>query len=72
MERTNMNHLGELEELRTPDDICERLNVKKSFFYAPIRRKGADPIPCVTVGKYLRYRLSDVMAWIERQNRAQG
>lgn len=55
-------------ELMTGEEICQRLKIRKSFLYAPIRRKGKDPIPCIRVGKYLRYRLPDVNEWIKRQN----
>ena len=54
-------------ELLTILEISARLKMKPSFFYAPVRRKGPDAIPSLKVGKYLRYRLHDVMAWIERQ-----
>lgn len=59
------------DALLTVDEIAARMKLKPSFFYAPVRRKGTDPIPCLKIGKYIRYRLSDVMAWIERQNEAQ-
>ena len=59
-------------ELLTIDELSQRLKVKKSFFYAPVRRKGPDAIPCVMIGKYLRYDLQAVMEWITRRNQAQG
>jgi hypothetical protein len=70
MEKTNMNTGA--DDLLTGDELCERLKVKKSFLYAPVRRKGPDAVPCVRIGKYLRYDLQAVMGWIERQNRARG
>jgi excisionase family DNA binding protein len=60
------------EKLLTGDELCERLKVKKSFLYAPVRRKGPDAVPCVRLGKYLRYDMEAVKGWIERQNQAQG
>jgi excisionase family DNA binding protein len=63
----------ENQELLTIDEIAEKLKLKKSFFYHPYHRKGPDAIPCFKVGKkFIRYRLSDVMAWIEKQNEARG
>jgi len=62
----------EQAELLTIQEISARLKVKQSFFYAPVRRKGPDAIPCVRVGKYLRYDVRAVMAWIERQNQERG
>jgi len=68
MERTDMS-TGK-DELLTGDELCQRLKIKKSFLYAPVRRKGPDAIPCIMIGKYLRYDLQAVKGWIERQNQA--
>lgn len=57
-------------DVMTGDELCAKLKIKKSFLYSPARRKGPDPIPAIRIGKYLRYRLPDVMAWIENQNQA--
>jgi len=68
MQNGTTDYMGQSAELFTVTEIAEKLKVKKSFFYAPARRKGCNPIPCVKVGKYLRYRLPEVMAWIEIEN----
>jgi len=68
MEGTKINSLSEQDELLTGDELCKKLKVKKSFLYTPIRRKGPDALPCVRIGKYLRYNLQAVMGWIEKQN----
>jgi hypothetical protein len=59
------------DELLTGDELCRKLKVKKSFLYAPERRRGPNAIPCVRIGKYLRYDLGAVRVWIERQNQGQ-
>ena len=58
----------ENHELLTGDELCQKLKIKKSFLYSPVRRKGADAIPCIMIGKYLRYDLEAVKQWIEKQN----
>jgi len=63
---------GGEDELLTGDELCQKLKVKKSFLYAPIRRKGPDPIPVIMLGKYIRYDPRAVREWIEKQNRARG
>ena len=63
-----MEKQREQVEILTISEIAARLKMKPSFFYAPVRRKGPEAIPCLKVGRYIRYRLPDVMAWIERQN----
>lgn len=60
--------MDDLDELWTADEVCQKLKVKKSYLYAPARRKGPDPIPCVKIGKYLRFIPSAVRGWVARQN----
>jgi len=57
-----------MEDLLTLDELCQKLKIKRSFPYAPARRKGPNAIPCVKIGKYLRYDLQAVREWIARQN----
>ena len=57
-------------EFLTIEEIATRLKVKPSFFYAPVRRKGPDPIPCIKIGKYLRYHWPSFLEWAARSNRA--
>ncbi|UCE08542.1 MAG: helix-turn-helix domain-containing protein [bacterium] len=57
------------EELLTIDQMCEIFKVDPSWFYKETRRKKSpDTIPVVRIGKYLRFRLSEVMAWLEARN----
>ena len=65
MEGTTMNNGN--SELLTGDELCRVLKIKKSFLYAPVRRKGPDAVPCIRIGKYLRYDLNAVKGWIEKQ-----
>jgi excisionase family DNA binding protein len=53
------------------DELAESLRVKKSWLYARTRETGPDAIPRLKVGKYIRFKLPDVMAWLERQNKNQ-
>jgi len=48
------------DELLTVEEIAGKMKVPVSFFYTPCRRKGPDAIPCIRVGKYLRYHLPTV------------
>jgi len=51
--------------LLTIDQLCEQFQVPKSWVYARTREKGPGAIPVIRVGKYLRFRLEDVLQWIE-------
>jgi len=56
------------EQLLNVKDLAQRLNVKPSWVYARTRERGPDTIPVVRVGKYLRFRVEDVISWLERQS----
>jgi predicted DNA-binding transcriptional regulator AlpA len=62
-------------EILAPQQVAERLQLPESWVYEQKRNRasirGADPLPYMKVGHYLRFKWSDVLAWLERQNRAQ-
>lgn len=49
----------------TVDEIADALRVKKSWVYRQMRMEGEDQIPHVRAGKYLRFRLNEVLKWLE-------
>jgi len=51
----------------TTDELANALKVPKSWVYDKTRRKGEDIIPHLRVGKYCRFRLPDVVEWLESQ-----
>jgi predicted DNA-binding transcriptional regulator AlpA len=63
------------EDLLTPAQLAERLQVKVSWIFeqtrtrAAIRNKNKSPLPCIRLGKYLRFRWSSVCQWLEENNR---
>jgi excisionase family DNA binding protein len=62
-------------EILTPQQVAERLQLPESWVYEQTRNRAsvrvADPLPHMKVGRYLRFKWSDVLAWLERQNRNQ-
>ena len=56
-----------MEQLLTLDEMAETLKVPKSWVYSRTRETGPDAIPRIKVGKYLRFRLNEVMNWIEER-----
>ena len=55
------------QNLLTVDELSESLNVPKSWIYSRTRETGPDAMPSIKVGKYCRFVLDDVMAWLKRQ-----
>lgn len=50
-----------------PKELAEELGVPVSWVYSRTRQKGSDTIPCLHLGKYRRFRLSEVLGWLEGQ-----
>ena len=57
--------------LLTIEDVAEILKVPVSWVYERTRCRAADRIPGFRLGKYWRFRESDLLAWLDRQ-RAEG
>ena len=60
------------ENLLSVNELAESLNVPKSWLYSRTRETGPGSIPRLRVGKYVRFRLSDVMEWLEKKNSERG
>jgi excisionase family DNA binding protein len=54
-----------IEYLLTPEEAAEILRVKLSWLYQRTRRRTQDRIPFVKIGRYLRFREQDLVAYIE-------
>lgn len=52
---------NELEPLLTVEDLCVKLRVKKRYVYK-LTQEGR--IPYVKIGKYLRFRPSEIREWL--------
>jgi len=55
------------EQLCTIEEIAELLNVPVSWVYGRTRSRTVDRLPGFRLGKYWRFRKSDVLAWLETQ-----
>ena len=59
-----------IDALMTVDELADYLRVPKSWVYGRTREKGPDAIPRVSCGKYIRFRLNEVLAWLDKRNKA--
>jgi excisionase family DNA binding protein len=53
--------------LLTVEEAAALLRVPVSWVYERTRRRSLDRLPGIRLGKYWRFRESDLLAWIERQ-----
>jgi len=58
------------DELLTVQEVAEILKVPKSWVYDRTRRRGAQRLPFLRLGKYLRFEESAVRAWVQQQRAA--
>lgn len=59
--------VGDAQALLSIGEVAELLKVPVSWVYERTRRRSADRIPGFRLGKYWRFRYSEVLAWLERQ-----
>ena len=68
------------DELLTPQQLADRLQVKLSTVYELSRRRGRlrasrlpgrEPMPCHKIGKFLRFSWQEIVSWMNRQMEAQ-
>jgi excisionase family DNA binding protein len=61
--------LGDGADLLTADEVAVMLRMTKAWVYAQTR---AGLIPHVSLGRYVRYRRSAVVAWLREIERGAG
>jgi excisionase family DNA binding protein len=57
------------EKLLTVDELAKELSTPPSWVYSRTRQVGQNSIPVIRVGKYCRFRLGEVLEWLEKTNR---
>ena len=50
------------------NELSELLGVTPLWIYARIISKYNNAIPCIKIGKYYKFNISEVMEWLEQQN----
>jgi hypothetical protein len=54
----------------TLGELAGRLKVKPRWVYEKSRRRCQNPLPCIRIGRYLRFDWTRVSAWLREQERA--
>ena len=55
------------EKLLTVHELADALSVPTSWVYQRTRQRGPDTMPLLRCGKYPRFNLSEVIAWLKKQ-----
>jgi len=60
------------EDLLTPEELAARLKVSKSWVFEQTRERAKVrnkmPLPCIRLGKYLRFSWVAVCEWMAQSN----
>jgi hypothetical protein len=62
----------EAKDILTVAELAKRLKVPSSWVYEKSRSRGqfnGTPLPCLRVGKYLRFSWPDVVEWLRSNGR---
>lgn len=56
-------------QILTLAELAERLKVSERWVYEKSRRRCLNPLPCIRIGRYLRFDWSSVSSWLRQQER---
>lgn len=57
-----------MEDLLTVKQLAEKLQISKAWIYKHTEFKTTNPIPCIRIGKCLRFEESEVRKWLKKIN----
>ena len=63
--REDRNHLLSVHE------VAELLQVPVSWVYGRMRKRSSERLPGYRLGKYWRFQLGEILAWVKRQRGGQ-
>ena|ERR1700677_1549809 len=52
------------EDILTPEEVAARLKVPESWVYEKTRVRCRNPIPCLRLGRYIRFDWNAVITWL--------
>jgi predicted DNA-binding transcriptional regulator AlpA len=55
-------------QILTLPELAARLKVSERWVYEKCRRRCANPLPCIRIGRYLRFNWLYVSAWLQRNS----
>ena len=58
------------DELLTVEDVAALLQVPKSWVYERTRRRGADRLPFIKLGKYVRFEERSLRAYVASRRKS--
>ena len=56
------------EDILTPEEVAARLKVPESWVYEKTRARCRNPIPCLRLGRYIRFDWLAVITWLTEES----
>jgi Helix-turn-helix domain len=53
------------QDILTPEEVAARLKVPDSWVYEKTRARCRNPIPCMHLGRYIRFDWNAVIIWLQ-------
>jgi hypothetical protein len=64
----DVNNTLDPKDVLTPEELAQRLKVRVGWIYEKSRARGqhasAKPLPCLHMGRYIRFYWPDVCDWM--------
>jgi excisionase family DNA binding protein len=52
------------DDILTPEEVAARLKVPESWVYEKTRARCRNPMPCLRLGRYVRFDWNAVISWL--------
>ena len=62
--QAEVSSLVKAEDILTPEELAARLKVPDSWVYEKTRGRFRNPIPCLRLGRYVRFDWTVVATWL--------
>ena len=62
--RDGKGKMPPFKDLLTPEEVAGRLKVPESWVYEKTRARCRNPIPCLRLGRYVRFDWNAVITWL--------
>ena len=55
------------EDILTPEELADRLKISRSWVFEKTRARCRNPMPCLRLGRYIRFDWTAVVDWLRRE-----
>jgi len=60
------------EDILTPEEVAARLKVPESWVYEKTRARCRNPIPCMRLGRYVRFDWGSIIKWLSTESQQEA